>query len=71
MMMMMPMVQPPAAAPASSTSSSSSDSEDSQELRDNKLLHTGARFLVKLPRIRLQQLVEAADGSFSVVELGG
>ena len=64
MMMMTPMAQPPAAAQASSTSSSSSESADSQELRDNKLLSTGARFLVKLPRIRLQQLVEAVHPQF-------
>ena len=65
MMMMMPMAQPHAAqAQASSTSSLSSESADSQELRDSKLLHTGARFLVKLPRIRLQQLVEAVHPQF-------
>ena len=53
MMMLTPWQQPMASA------SSSSSSDDTADRRDNKVLHAGARFIMKLPKVRLQQLIEA------------
>ena len=59
MFMMMP-PQPPAAAPVAESSDASSSSSD-EPAEDDKNLHRGATTLLKMPKVRLQQLVEAVD----------
>ena len=56
-MMLMSVQQP--SHPNQASSSSSSQSEDSADRRDNKTLHGGARIVMKLPKVRVQQLLEA------------
>ncbi len=43
------------------------ESSSSENRKRDKHLHSGATWLVKLPKVRLQQLVEAVDKQFDSV----
>ena len=67
MYVMMPPAVPGHCARASSSSSSSSSSDSSSSHGQCKLLHRGATWVLKLPKTRLQQVVEALDSTFDSV----
>ena len=65
MFMMMPQAAPPPQQPvAAESSSSSSDSSSDDGANDVKQLHRGVTVLLRMPRKRLQALVEALDYQF-------
>ena len=74
-MMMMPWAQQAQPGPATSSTSSSSSSEDAETAeankKDAKLWHTGATFLGKLAKIRLQELAESGCAEFDSLYTSG
>ncbi len=66
MISMVPMLMPPLPQRGEKSSSSSSSESCSSNAAD-KLLHRGATLVMRLPRIRIQQILEAVDPSFDSI----